>query len=278
MIEQIDDTVFEPVVLVVTFSDRVERWGPVPRGFTDEVISGMATNPPDGFVSALVEAPEARSERYSPDQPRVPDGPDGGQWTDAYGETHDSKDPDPYGERMELEAARRIEARTPDDQEAVEMYQSSRWLEINDRLRAGEELPTDSYEGGLGRNSGHNPASDAARVDEMMDREGGLPFATDLWRGVSSQRVFPSGDLTGTTFSDLGYISTTANKDTAEGFSFPGGGARGNIMVLIKAPKGSRVVLAEGEVILARGTRFRILSDKATGGNVGRLITAEILQ
>ena len=79
MIEQIDDTVFEPVVLVVTFSDRVERWGPVPRGFTDEVISGMATNPPDGFVSAVVAPTEAR---YSPDQPRYPAGSaEGGQWS-----------------------------------------------------------------------------------------------------------------------------------------------------------------------------------------------------
>lgn len=186
---------------------------------------------------------------------------------------HHSVDPDPYGEKMDLEAATRMEARSADDTEAVDMYQSTRWIEINDRLRAGDPLPADAYEGGLGRNTGHSPASDAARMDAMMTSEGGMPYETDVWRGVHSDYVFPHSDMTGTSFTDLGYVSTTANKDTAEGFSFPGGGLGGNTIVRIRVPKGAPAVLAEGEVILRRGTTFHVVSD--TFGSPSGYVTNE---
>jgi hypothetical protein len=98
-----------------------------------------------------------------------------------------------------------------------------------------------------------------------MTSEGGVPYETDLWRGVSSNNVFPSGDMTGSTFRDLGYVSTTANRDTAEAFSFPGGGLGSNIMVRIRVAKGTPAVLAGGEVILARGTTFHVIADTAGG-------------
>jgi len=54
----IDDTELGNVILVVTFLDHVERWGPAPRGYAELVAEQLPLDPPQGFLSAVIEEPK----------------------------------------------------------------------------------------------------------------------------------------------------------------------------------------------------------------------------
>ena len=204
---------------------------------------------PRPYQRIFTLAVEELEERY-PGQPRDKLG----QFASVDGA---SVDTDPYGERMDAEAAKRSDARSVSDRMAIDTYQSYGWLGINDPLRAGEDPPDDYL-----LSDGADYHETVAALDRLMTSEGGIPFDTVLYRGVSSHDVFPMDrDLTGSEFRDLGYLSTTANFDVAEAFSFPGEGEGGVIMVKMEVRKGDPGILAENEVIQPRGTRWRITGD-----------------
>jgi hypothetical protein len=262
-----------------------------------EIAKLQAGKPLDRKIQLL--APE-KPGKYSPDQPRAPRGSeDGGEWVDA-GASRRARATagvrivppfKPHGDSYEAMeqhaqlAGERAEKRGIADQEAIDMYQSTRWLEINDPLRYGTEPPSDSYEGGLGIAETldgvppHSPASDIARLDAMMTSEGGLPFDAFLYRGVYSTNVFPASTMPeGYLFQDMGYMSTTTDKDNAMSFAFPGNDKPANIVVVIKARAGQPAILMDSEILLPRGTTLRILTDGRDRAFGARVITAEVVR
>jgi hypothetical protein len=56
MIELDDSEIIPTATLVVTFADRVERWGPSTLGFAELVLAGLQSDPPEGFLSAAIDA------------------------------------------------------------------------------------------------------------------------------------------------------------------------------------------------------------------------------
>ena len=169
-------------------------------------------------------------------------------------------------------AARRWADRSPTDQMSVETYQSQTWLEINDPLRAGKN-PPDDYMLSDGADY-HRTISD---LDRMMTSEGGLPFDAYVYRGVHSDNVFPARNLTGERFKDLGYVSTTTDKDMAMSFSFPGNSRPAGTIVVIKARKGQPAILLDYEILLPRGTTLKITMDGKDRASGARIINAEIV-
>lgn len=253
----------------------------------------QAGKPLDRKLQLLLEEDDEPAGKYSPDQPRDPGGEGGGQWipagTAGVDEGTTKRPFKPHGDSYDAMAAHadaamaRYEKRDADDQEAVDMYQSTRWLEINDPLRAGVAPREDAYEGGLGRVTEtnpvlHSPAADIARLDRLMTEEGGMPFDAYLYRGVYSDNVFPAERMPeGYLFQDMGYMSTTTDKDNAMSFAFPGEGKPANIVVVIKARAGQPAIVMDSEILLARGTTLRIIRDGRDRPSGVRVINAEIV-
>ena len=224
-------------------------------------------------------------KKYSPDQARVPAGdPSGGEFANEGRSARDRgaslvRIVPPHGDSYDAMekhaevAAERSASRQPDDQEALDTYQSIRWIQINDPLRAGQTLP-DQYEGG----ATPGPAADASRIDRLMTSEGGAPFDAYLYRGVHSDNVFPESMPVGYLFTDKGYMSTTTDKDSAMSFAFPGGGKPAKTIVVIKAPKGQPSIWMDYEVLLPRGTTLRVTMDGHDRASGARVINAEIVR
>jgi len=217
--------------------------------------------------------------KYSPDQDRVPAGVSTGGRFAPMADAYDAM------QKGAEAATLRSEARSREDQTAVDMYQSTRWLEINDPLRFEGDPATDAYEGGLGRTETldgtkpHSPASDIARLDRLMTSEGGAPMDAYLYRGVHSDNVFPAEHMAaGYLFLDNGYASTTTDKDNAMGFAFPGEGKPAKTIVVIKARRGQPSLWMDYEVLLPRGTTLRVTMDGHDRASGARVINAEIVQ
>ncbi len=95
-----------------------------------------------------------------------------------------------------------------------------------------------------------------------------------LWRLLDSRLVYVHGTrLVGTELTDLGYVDATTEEGVARDYA---GGER-PVLARILAPAGTRIgplfaVIEsdEGDVLLARGTRFRVLAFRPAGGPDGR--------
>jgi hypothetical protein len=91
-----------------------------------------------------------------------------------------------------------------------------------------------------------------------------LPQDTVLYRGFGFAPKGLSKLKVGATFSDKGYVSTSLNRSIAE--SFTKGGAKGSVVMRIKAKKGTKALPVsaiseyqkEHEVLLPRGSNFRV--------------------
>ncbi len=97
---------------------------------------------------------------------------------------------------------------------------------------------------------------DVDEIDKAMS-----PASEDmkLFRGTHIQHI----PEVGKTFEDRGYTSTSTRTEIAAKFQVPGGKA--NVTVLVsKGQNILRVVSAEHEVILPRGSRFEVISKKQT--------------
>jgi hypothetical protein len=151
-------------------------------------------------------------------------------------------------------------------------------LLVNSVLRTGMATREDDPE------SSHAPTkAETARVKKIA---AGLDSAflsakpsarrVKVYRGVVSTSAFGApGSMTGKTFTDKGFTSTTPDVD--EALEFAGTG----LLMRITLPKGTRALsigeagsqAAESEFLLPRGSSFRILSDKIVKGQ--RVISAE---
>ena len=60
-VELDDSDVISAAWVVVTFTDRVERWGPASIPQARETKAGLDADPPPGYVSSLVEVPSEQT-------------------------------------------------------------------------------------------------------------------------------------------------------------------------------------------------------------------------
>ncbi len=161
----------------------------------------------------------------------------------------------------------------------LDNYVGISYRTINSALRADREL-------------GSVSARRVENIDSAIAKSAPLDEDVTLWRGVGSYRsVFGEGDLdalVGRTFSDQGFASTTTRRSVADGSTGVGAAKGKNAALLkIRAPQGqqgawinglaqpagrrdlpgltSAMAKREGEFILPRGTRYRVVSVKKGG-------------
>jgi len=100
-----------------------------------------------------------------------------------------------------------------------------------------------------------------------------------VYRGVG-RNVFPDSNMAGKIFTDKGYVSTSLNKEIAKEFSR----GKGSTVMEIVMPKGAKGlpmevigkgIRNEAEILLPRGSQFKIVSDKLVAGK--RYLTAEVM-
>lgn len=66
MIELDDSDVISTAVLVVTFKDHVERWGPAPLPLAIRTFESLSLHPPKDYVTAVVEDDDAPQDAVKP--------------------------------------------------------------------------------------------------------------------------------------------------------------------------------------------------------------------
>lgn len=149
---------------------------------------------------------------------------------------------------------------------AFQSYTSSGYTDINDYLRTNKgKLST-------GGPTGTIKAMDAAFKHESSK----IDKPITVLRGFSSPKgVFgtawrPDKSMVGTEFTEHGYSSTTVQMSTARSFAGASyGNPQNSVVMRIYVPKGQNVVVAgkgssvsgEGEIVLNRGTKYRIVAD-----------------
>ena len=150
-----------------------------------------------------------------------------------------------------------------DDRElALEQYASSAYSQINHYLRF-KDFELDA--GGVRRLQLLDSALDSAR----------MPESVTAYRGFYSQWYIENFDrLTGTIVTDEAFVSTSLDPAIAENFSRAGFGsifAEVRIPESAKAAYISHIYSNEAEILIARGTQFRVIS-ATVENNVNKLI------
>ena len=151
---------------------------------------------------------------------------------------------------------------TKDQQRAVREYSGGRYRDINHTLRGKDWSYSDTQE----LTDGLDGAFEHARTTEPMTVRRRLKNATELF-GQPGERV-------GKTFVDPGFTSTTEHDE--------GGAFFGQDELEIKLPADTPALRLgslsmnpnEKEILLRRGTRFKVVSDEATPK--GRRIALEV--
>jgi hypothetical protein len=119
-----------------------------------------------------------------------------------------------------------------------------------------------------------------------------VPEDIMTFRGLSKKSIGPdTGSYVGTVFLDRAFSSTTLNERSALGWSWMHGEVDG-IVVAIKLDAGSKALYAEWfndrgeyELLLPRGTKFKVLKDELTDRYISadqqlekwRLLTVEVI-
>ena len=158
---------------------------------------------------------------------------------------------------------------TEDALEAAQEYSGIGYLPFNSRLRTGiaEELPdyltTADVDGRIRDLSAAIQASQTTRNVRLFRGVSG-EYADDLWR---SARV--GGD-----FTDAGFVSVSSQREVAVNFAGTHGPEA--VVMNVLTPKGTRAfgmnlsnatnLPEEAELILQRGTRFRVLRKSTPDG------------
>lgn len=164
---------------------------------------------------------------------------------------------------------------------------------VNTRLRTPtpdtdpEAWKTWLHEGSIDEMLGRTPfdwaaeRSAQARADKLIaaiDRvisQSPISRPITVYRGgaVADIGLPEAGQAAGFSWTDAGYVSTSATRAVAAG-SF--GGGPGRFTLDIRIPEGSRALRIEGlgedEVLLARGGRFRVAEDLRRPDGTGRVI------
>lgn len=169
-------------------------------------------------------------DAFDPDEPRD----DTGKWTSG-GEFSRGKD---------------SEARYS----AVASYQGHGYKAINTALRgAGKISPK---------------LQDTIKHLDNAVKSSIVKHALTVYRGVSATKTFnPEMFVAGKTVTLKGFTSTTMNSKTAEDFV---SGSKKAVRFEIEVPKGAHALeikSQEGELILPRDAKFKVLGSGASGGN-----------
>lgn len=159
----------------------------------------------------------------------------------------------------------------PGERAALKNYGVMAFLAVNDSLRNGER-------------TGDKPQvrRDTDTVIKGMDSAfSKMPRTTQpitVMRGVeAAQEMFGRpGSKVGKKFTDKGFVSTTTNAETSKGFAENGEGDldKNSALLTIHVPPGSQAMslgdLAvsplEKEILLNRGSSFRVISDSTATG------------
>lgn len=142
---------------------------------------------------------------------------------------------------------------------------------------------------GLRRNRGSTDGLDSESHHTVKELDAAISESklTDdvvVYRGMSGHRAFSSEDWTnepgkmvGVEFTDHGFSSTTTSRAVADEFTYSYTGSA--VMMKILVPKGMGAIAidtGESELLLARGTKFRIVGDSQ--GEDARLFNVEVIQ
>lgn len=157
---------------------------------------------------------------------------------------------------------------TRDEHLALRTYSRNEYKNINGSLRGIVDLDEDVQA---------QVDKYTQDLDSIMDKAGGIPEPVRAYRGVGpdavQQLADESGDLTGASFQDRGFMSTALNSDESEFFS----GKPGSAVFELDVPEGTRGVYVDavtemrsvagrdlGESELLLGRNHRIVVDEAT--------------
>lgn len=137
--------------------------------------------------------------------------------------------------------------------EAFGNYTGAMYKTVNPRLRAGKSVSSDDKE-------------DLAIMDKAFAKAS-LSQAVTVYRGLAPE--IASKLTVGSSFKDGGFTSTSTDKDIGRMYTNIGGG--GSALMEIRVPKGAKAISVksasqftkENEILLNRGSSFRVVGEKA---------------
>lgn len=160
---------------------------------------------------------------------------------------------------------------------ALRDYESSFYYAINGQLRRDEVGTL------VGRRVAHiGEVMDLSRTSEEIA----------AWRGITNaSRLFGDrlgGDLTGFTWVELAYGSTTVDRRVAQTFTYPGVDSTPKVLMRILVPRGTGAArisrMGDGglggpqaEILLQRGLRMRVVADRGMSPDGYRMIDVEVI-
>lgn len=138
--------------------------------------------------------------------------------------------------------------------DALEDYSFTEYKRINSALRRGTTLS-------------RNMQKTVTAIDEVIDGARALPNDVVAYRGLTEKvaKMFQPGTI----IRDDAFVSTTLNEKTAAHFA---DFSKNEFVLEVILPKGTKCVgmpdflsIKEQELLLARGTRFRVLERTEAG-------------
>jgi SPP1 gp7 family putative phage head morphogenesis protein len=145
------------------------------------------------------------------------------------------------------------------DRQAVYDYQGGGYVKLQAFAREAD------WQGGY--HTKKEALADQKRFDAAIAK-GALPDAAVLYRGIEGRIV--DGLTVGGTFEDLGYSSTSMSREIAEDFASR---RAAGVILEIVAPAGTPAAfvpaaggLDEAELVLGRGSRFRVVGENSRNG------------
>lgn len=261
---------------------QAEGWSPGEDGYPSAGRIAWALwggDPGRAWAERIADRARADEERYNPNQPRDEDG----QWTSSGGGGWgDDDDADftsitserpgthEYARQVDTEIARQqrdyASSLDPSVKQAVSDYTGEGYRDVGKALRGAPPPPLEGEE-----------LADATRmgmvVHEAARKAPPLQQSVIVYRGVSADAVGGSlspTDLVGSTFTDMGVMSTSLSSEQASRFGQ---------VIAIKVPAGTRAlsvrtlssqVRPEYELIFPAGRSFTIT------GTDGDMLTAEM--
>lgn len=150
---------------------------------------------------------------------------------------------------------------TPEEEEAMMAYKATEHVEINDDLRL----------------AGYSESDYVDYMDALLARSK-LDQPAIVYRGTDWD-VFEEDDLTDSIITDKAFVSTTLTRETAERFA-------DGALLEIRVPQGAQAINmeqwsiasgSESELLLQRGSKFRVISDNINDDPDDRLLVLEII-
>ncbi len=172
----------------------------------------------------------------------------------------------------------REEGLTDEQREALVDYRSFGYDSINLWLRDRPQFDVDYPE------RGPEVSDRVGHIDAAMESSR-LPADVELWRGTRHpRRMFGDaldGDLTGATWTEDAYLSTTTDPEIAGGFAGAGQSEPG-VAMRITAPAGTGAVELSGpyyeaELLLERGLELRVTADHGVDESGTRVLDVEVV-